>query len=723
MRPRSLVPLLAALIGWALALSPALAQGSGGDEPPRSVRILLQMLEEQGSQTTPAAYEVLEQSGHPAAFEGLAQLIREPLKPLLMRIRATRHLAGFASQPALADAVREVLVGEALGAREPGLRRLAVEELFEIGRTSASSIELVVDHSDDGALRARALELHVQLEPDEAWYLSLLTGEGRVLRDDRLDRDLVPVDEQLARAAFDAVAATLTDEALLGLLSSPDLELRIDSLGELVRREHPDAAAKTLERYRTTAAPLRERLTAGAMHVRYAEDEFVAELIGAASAPDVDRATAEQVGQTVAPYLTIRLRGDLQRAVQSGSVGERVVAATALRGDRSTRFRKNLDRLLEDDDPALRRLAIEELAAWVGDEDALEGLLDRLEDDELELGEGGAVLRSATAVAGELAGWDDRLASYLEHPAADVRGEALRILAGRAGDRAVGLLAANLASDDWTRVGVAVELLLDDRGPGAVEALVDAVATLSGRDQRAVADGLWRLTGMEYGTRAPAWRDWWERLGSGFEPLDRLETELLLEAQQVEDEGTTATVSAIRVESRRVCFVIDVSGSMKELTSWGRLDKDDGGVPRSTRMDVVRAELAGALDSLSDGAEFNVLLFSDDVDRWSNGLEPAGESSLRKAKAFVAREAPSGGTNLHAALREAFSDQRVDSIVLFSDGEPSMGEVRDPDELLETLERWNTGRGMRIDCVAIGVRLQLLERMAERFGGRCVSLR
>jgi HEAT repeat protein len=723
MRPRSFVALLAALIGCALALPPALAQGSGGDEPPRSVRILLQMLEEQGSQTTPAAYEVLEQSGHPAAFEGLAQRLREPLTPLLMRIRATRHLAGFASQPALADAVREVLVDEALGAREPGLRRLAIEELFEIGRTSASSIELVVDHSDDGALRARALELHVQLEPDEAWYLSLLTGEGRVLRDDRLDRDLVPVDERLARAAFDAVAQTLTDEALLGLLSSPDLELRIDSLGELVRREHPDAAAKTLERYRTTAAPLRERLTAGAMHVRYAEDEFVAELIGAASAPDVDRATAEQVGQTVAPYLTIRLRGDLQRAVQSGSVGERVVAATALRGDRSTRFRKNLDRLLEDDDPALRRLAIEELAAWIGDEDALEGLLDRLEDDELELGEGGAVLRSATAVAGELAGWDERLASYLEHPAADVRGEALRLLAGRAGDRAVALLAANLASDDWTRVGVAVELLLDDRGPGAVEALVEAVATLSGRDQRAVADGLWRLTGMEYGTRAPAWRDWWERLGSGFEPLDRLETELLLEAQQVEDGGTTATVSAIRVESRRVCFVIDVSGSMKELTSWGRLDKDDGGVPRDTRIDVVRAELAGALDSLSDGAEFNVLLFSDDVERWSNGLEPAGESSLRKAKAFVARQAPSGGTNLHAALREAFSDQRVDSIVLFSDGEPSMGEVRDSDELLETLERWNTGRGMRIDCVAIGVRLQLLERMAERFGGRCVSLR
>jgi hypothetical protein len=574
-------------------------------------------------------------------------------------------------------------------------------------------------------VRARALEHHARLAPDEEWYMALLSGEGRELRWDLLDRDLEPVGVELRRAAFEAVVEELSDERLAELATSRDMQVRIESLTRLVERDAPDAAALTLARYRSKTVPLAERLAAGALHVRYAEDEFVEELIDAASAEGVPSETRERVGRTVGPELTIRGTTDVQRRVARGTPGERAVAAYALRGDRSTRFRKNLERLLEDPDPDLRRLAIEELANWEGEPDVMAALVGRLADDELPLGDGAALLRTADRVAGDAAEWPATLRGMLEHPRAEVRAEALVLTAERAGDpEAVRALAAEaLGSDDWPRVAAAIELLVGQRSPAAIEALIEALDGLEGRDQRAVADGLWRVTGLQLGTRAEAWRSWWKDAAEGFEPLDATETELLLEERRMEEQsGTSATFFGVRVESRRVCFVVDLSGSMKELTSWARTDRDDGGVPRDTRLDVARAELAAALGALPDGTLFNVIVFSDDAEAWSRELEVADDSTRRRALAFVDRKAADGGTNLYAALRMAFADQSLDALVVLSDGEPSMGELRDPDAILGAIERWNAGRGVRVDCVAIGVQLDLLEELAERTGGVCLSL-
>ncbi|MEO0652452.1 MAG: VWA domain-containing protein, partial [Planctomycetota bacterium] len=631
----------------------------------------------------------------------------------------------FGAQASTRDRVCEALAVLALDAPERGARLLAVDELAQIGIEAAPFLELVVDHGDDPEVRARALGVHATLDPDQGWYVALLTGVDRKLRSDRLDRDVSLVGAPLRRAAFDVVATALDEEALTGLLEASDVELRVDALDELARREVEGIEALTLERYQSRSLPKRERLLAGALHARYAEVDYLKALMAAAAEDEVDQLTRKAVGRAVAPRLTIRLTGDLQRTVDDGNLGERTVAASALRGDRSTKFRKNLVRLLDDEDPGLRRLAVEELAAWPGEQEVLEALLEDLEEGP-ELGEGGGLVRSATVVAEGAPDWDEQLRAFLEHPSASARSAALRLLHERTDPAGrVALLAPALRSDDWPRVGAAVELLIAERTPEAVEALIDALGELEGRDQRAVSDGLWRISGLQLGLRAKSWQAWWDDVREGFEPLSPEETELLLEERrrEAEEGGTSASFFGVELESRRVCFIVDTSGSMDELTSWGRTDRDDGGVARDTRLDVAKAELAAALDALPPGTLFNVVVFSNDADVWEGRLQPANPSTVRKAKAFVDRQKAKGGTNLYAALRVAFEDQGLDSLVLLSDGEPSMGKLRDPEAILGAIERWNGGRGVRIDCIAIGIQLEMLERLAESCFGSCLTLR
>ncbi|MHC4264021.1 MAG: HEAT repeat domain-containing protein, partial [Planctomycetota bacterium] len=526
-----------ALISALLFLFLSSPEGASQEEPPRSVQIMLRMLTEQRARMPLAAYELLEESGHRAAFEAMIETARDPLQPRLLRARCVRHLAGFVTDPSLAGQLLRELTELALDAPEQGLRLLCVDELAETGDDSVVYLEAIVDHGTDPEVRARALGHHADSSPDQEWYVSLLTGVDRQRRSDTFDRDMQLVGATLRLAAFDEVVEVLELETLRGLVDAKDIDLRLDALEELVRRDAEDAAGLSKKRYETTALPLRERLASGALHVRYADEAFVEDLIEAGSAEEVDPRSRELVGRAAATALTIPLVGDLQRAMARGSLGERTVAATALRGDDSNRFRKNLVRLLEDEDAGLRILAAEELANWVGDPEALEGLLARLEEGP-ELGEGGRILRSATAVAAGDPTWDDRLREYLEHPAADVRGEALELLAERVGEDAlVPLLEGALASNDWTRVSKGVELLVAERSPESVKAMIESLEVLDGRDQRMVADGLWRVSGLQLGLRPSAWKGWWSEVGEGFEPVDPTETAFLLEERRRQEES------------------------------------------------------------------------------------------------------------------------------------------------------------------------------------------
>ena len=59
----------------------------------------------------------------------------------------------------------------------------------------------------------------------------------------------------------------------------------------------------------------------------------------------------------------------------------------------------------------------------------------------------------------------------------------------------------------------------------------------------------------------------------------------------------------------------------------------------------------------------------------------------------------------------------MDTIFVLSDGEPSTGDVIDPFEIREHVQRWNAERDIEINSIAVGGSFQILEWLAEDSGG------
>src|SRR6185436_13023625 len=65
----------------------------------------------------------------------------------------------------------------------------------------------------------------------------------------------------------------------------------------------------------------------------------------------------------------------------------------------------------------------------------------------------------------------------------------------------------------------------------------------------------------------------------------------------------------IEIDSKRVCFVIDISGSMKEPTQ-------DASAPGTERIEVAKRELMKIIDELPPASLFNIITFNSDVQSW-----------------------------------------------------------------------------------------------------------
>ena len=175
--------------------------------------------------------------------------------------------------------------------------------------------------------------------------------------------------------------------------------------------------------------------------------------------------------------------------------------------------------------------------------------------------------------------------------------------------------------------------------------------------------------------------------------------------------------SAWRIESKRVLFIIDVSGSMQAPTL-GEYVGEEG----DPRMEVAKRELTKCLEGLEPASLFNIVTFSDGVTPWSDTINEHSTDTLEEAKGFVSRLGPGGGTNLYGAVQLAFEDPDVDTIFVLSDGEPTSGDVTDPFTIREDVAAWNENRGGKINCIAIGGSLQVLEWLAEDHDGNYVKI-
>ena len=150
-------------------------------------------------------------------------------------------------------------------------------------------------------------------------------------------------------------------------------------------------------------------------------------------------------------------------------------------------------------------------------------------------------------------------------------------------------------------------------------------------------------------------------------------------------------------EPRDITAVVDVSGSMS-----------------GTKITQARAALHQLLNSLNREDRFRLISFNGTVMSYRPDWTPATASEVSDAQHWVDALNADGGTNISAALTEAFRtstpDDRLPIVLFLTDGVPSVGE-QNPERIASQAES-NRGRA-RVFAFGVGydVNTYLLDRL------------
>ncbi len=314
--------------------------------------------------------------------------------------------------------------------------------------------------------------------------------------------------------------------------------------------------------------------------------------------------------------------------------------------------------------------------------------------------------------------WPKHLLKLLDSPKIGIRCRAVDLLKDLGYAQALPHVQALCSSQDFQVRSAAYGYLRRVRHKSSVPVLITALEHESGRLEGEVLGTLVALTDRTY----PAheyWKSWWSTAGETFE-LPRLAKASRKrtgkrkgrgdESEKAARRRGVVTYYGIPILTNRACFVVDVSGSMRQRI----------GTARSTKLYSVKKALEQVITACSPDLWFNVIPFSDGTRSWVRSLKEASKTNKEEAKAFVRNLVAAGGTNIHDALRRAFDDVGVDTIYLLSDGRPSVGKIIQPRALGDAVRRWNHERRIVIHTISFGHDSELLKQLAKESGGRYV---
>ncbi|WP_145188918.1 VWA domain-containing protein [Planctomycetes bacterium Pla163] len=342
------------------------------------------------------------------------------------------------------------------------------------------------------------------------------------------------------------------------------------------------------------------------------------------------------------------------------------------------------------------RLASEALLAAAIERDAKERSLARL-----LLADHLSELESAGSLA---SAWDDTLGARLVEAALPM-----------------------LVDEDWRVASRGVRLArhceFEAAAPRCIEALfawerretVQEEATgLIGmrRVRHELADLLRAGSGLKLGIEPRRWTQWWRGHLAGDE------------RPRVSSRTVVPDFYGLELRSGAVAFVIDASGSMDHPIP-GRYADNDG----PTRFEEACDQLELALQRLPTPGAFQVVLFSDTGERWSDEPRLVSDTSRSSIRKWLRRNPPGGGTNLSAGLdallpRDADGRRRadllaVDTVVVLCDGQTA----EDARWARAWLAAYNESAGLVFHCVQIGGGDAFaLEELAKRTGGTFVRV-
>jgi len=321
-----------------------------------------------------------------------------------------------------------------------------------------------------------------------------------------------------------------------------------------------------------------------------------------------------------------------------------------------------------------------------------------------------------------------------------------------------------LEHDRWQVRSSAVATLGILRPQAAVTPLIELMKQ-GGRLMEDAAEALFLITSLDFGVNPEVWEVQWAKLMElDWRIPTAAELEKAKESRRRDDayygkESGATSFGGIPTTSRRVMFVIDVSGSMDDRVV--EVERFKAGYADLSKLTIVKTELLRTIDSLDRNTSFNVVAFASDLTPWKKKLVPANIVNKSSAKAWVERRQALGGrqaqdlaaagltgtanlaagkTNTFKALMYPFGidpgDRRrqgktaggsrrggIDTVYFLSDGRPSAGKLVDTMEILAAVNEVNASAKIVIHAIAIGdFQRDFLRGLARDNGGVFVDL-
>jgi HEAT repeat protein len=389
--------------------------------------------------------------------------------------------------------------------------------------------------------------------------------------------------------------------------------------------------------------------------------------------------------------------GTLGEQVSEASIEVRGLVATALGRSSHSRSFALLEKLAADENSEVRFAALDAMAERNSDAAGafLRAAAAKGEDETAEA----AVALLPRFPNGETTSLLIRLAG--EAKRAGYRMTVLDSLSKLGADEAFPIFKVGLEAKEWPVRAISI------RGLGRIKKIdsIDLlIGRLDGEEGRLLGDSLASLrtlTGKALGINPEHWKAWWQTKRSSFS------FERILE----EDGGEKATTTyhGIPVFSRRIAFLVDVSGSMLERHG------------DQSRLHAAKEELIKVLKALDKSTRVNLIFFSDRPQAWRFRLAEVG-GNLKRAIEAVENVKADGDTNVFDSLEKALEDPDVDTIYLLSDGVPTTGKYVSVPDVLRAVRRLNRARQILIHAVSIGSS-PFMQQLAGENGGQYQEIR
>jgi hypothetical protein len=219
----------------------------------------------------------------------------------------------------------------------------------------------------------------------------------------------------------------------------------------------------------------------------------------------------------------------------------------------------------------------------------------------------------------------------------------------------------------------------------AVTRLVDYYLGSEGETRADIERRLVQLSGLSAEDK-PDWTSWWAEKKEKFTfPMAAVKQEGLFANAVPRKAADTPSYYGLPLYGSRIVFIIDYSGSMA-----------------GAKMDAAKRELQNAIAVLPVTVKFNIVAFHSQVIPWKKDLQPVSPQIKQEAATWVASGAPTAMTNSYDAL-EAAIGQDCDAIYFLTDGAPTAGKVREPEQIVNLISRQNRIRRATINALGIGV--------------------